>query len=209
MFCPKCGAPTADGAKFCEKCRFNLASLEQPAGMPNGASAAAPQQQSQPWGQQQQGAQFQQPNQQQWGQPQQAATGQRFQQPYSESFFGTMFSNYKTILTTQYATFNGRLSRTQYWQFQISLIIVVIVATFIGTVISDSLGEVVMVLVLFAHLIPSFGTAVRRLHDRNMSGWWVLIQFVPTVGSIVLVILLLMGGDKWANRYGNVPGPLS
>ena len=45
MFCPKCGAPTADGAKFCEKCGFNLAGLDQSAGMPNGASAAAPQQQ--------------------------------------------------------------------------------------------------------------------------------------------------------------------
>lgn len=209
MFCPKCGAPTADGAKFCEKCGFNLAGLDQSAGMPNGASAAAPQQQSQSWGQQQQGAQFQPPNQQQWGQPQRSATSQQLQQAYSESFFGTMFPNYKTIMTKQYANFNGRVTRTQFWQYCIATWVVIFVVTLVGMIISEEVGSGLMVLGALAHIIPNLGMTVRRLHDRNMSGWWVLIQLVPTIGALVIFIFTIMDGDKWANRYGNVPGPLS
>lgn len=227
MFCPRCGAPTIEGANFCEKCGFNLASLDQPTGAPKGASAAAPtpsqqgaQAQQTPQPSAQQGYQTAEPQMQQAQQAaqqqapeqgpamQQGPVMQQFSQPQGESFFGTMFANYKFIMTQQYANFSGRLSRAHYWQFQIAMILVTLVITIIGLIISDSFGDTVMVLAMVAHLIPSLGTTVRRLHDRDMCGWWILLQFIPTIGSLILLILLLMAGDKWVNRYGPVPGPL-
>lgn len=205
MFCPRCGAPTIEGANFCEKCGLNLASLDQPAGAPKGAAAAAAtstQQESPSQQAQQQQVTMQGPMTPQEPSKQQAP------QPQGESFFGTMFANYKFIMTQQYVNFSGRLSRAHYWQFQIAMILVSCVITIIGLIISDSVGDTVMVLAMVAHFIPSLGTTVRRLHDRDMRGWWILLQLIPTIGSLILLILLLMAGDKWANRYGPVPGPL-
>jgi len=46
---------------------------------------------------------------------------------------------------------------------------------------------------------------VRRLHDTNRSGWWVLIAFVPFVGGIWLLVLLALDSSLGSNRFGSNP----
>ncbi|MDH6265205.1 uncharacterized membrane protein YhaH (DUF805 family) [Rhizobium sp. SG_E_25_P2] len=56
-----------------------------------------------------------------------------------------------------------------------------------------------------ATLIPGIAVGVRRLHDRDMSGWWLLIGFVPLVGWLILIYLLATPGTVGENRFGSEP----
>jgi len=90
-----------------------------------------------------------------------------------------------------YATFSGRATRSQFWLFTLVYFIIAVVALVIDQVLQiDPTGEaqVVIGIVSLVHLIPSLAIWVRRLHDINRSGWWLLIAFVPLVGLIVLIV---------------------
>lgn len=87
----------------------------------------------------------------------------------------------KTCLT-KYVDFSGRASRPEYWWYALFIFATSIVLS----LFSDLLGLVFAV----ATLLPSLAAAVRRLHDTERSGWWVLISLVPFVGWIVLIVLL-------------------
>ncbi|WP_257033599.1 DUF805 domain-containing protein [Streptomyces sp. Ag109_G2-15] len=63
-------------------------------------------------------------------------------------------------------------------------------------------GVGIAVLVL---LLPTWGVAVRRLHDTGRSGWGIFIHLVPTIGAIVLLVLCSAGSKAGANKYGPNP----
>ena len=52
-------------------------------------------------------------------------------------------------------------------------------------------------------IVPGIAVSVRRLHDTNKSGWWLLLCFVPFVGSIVILVFMCLEGTKGANKYGD------
>jgi uncharacterized membrane protein YhaH (DUF805 family) len=56
-----------------------------------------------------------------------------------------------------------------------------------------------------AVLIPTLAVSVRRLHDIDRSGWWILIGLVPLLGVIVLLVFALLEGTPGDNRYGPNP----
>jgi uncharacterized membrane protein YhaH (DUF805 family) len=56
-----------------------------------------------------------------------------------------------------------------------------------------------------AVFIPNLAVAVRRMHDQDKSGWWILIGFVPFIGGIWLLVLYLIDGTRGPNRYGPDP----
>lgn len=60
-------------------------------------------------------------------------------------------------------------------------------------------------LVGLAFLLPSLGLAVRRLHDINKSGWWILLVFIPVIGAIILLIWFIQNSQMTPNEYGPVP----
>lgn len=53
--------------------------------------------------------------------------------------------------------------------------------------------------------LPGLAVAVRRLHDTNNSGTFLLIALVPIIGSIWLLVLLAKDGTKGSNKYGDDP----
>ena len=63
------------------------------------------------------------------------------------------------------------------------------------------------VLYLTATLVPLLTVTVRRLHDSDHSGWWLLIQALPGVGTLVLFVLLVTSGTDAENRFGPDPRP--
>ena len=63
-----------------------------------------------------------------------------------------------------------------------------------------------MLIVTLAMLLPTLAVGVRRLHDTDRSGWWLLIAFIPLVGIIVLIIFFVHKGTTGPNRFG--PDPL-
>ena len=103
----------------------------------------------------------------------------------------------------KYATFAGRARRREYWMF------VLWNAVFgIGVVVLDAIvggGGALFTLFSLASLLPSLAVCVRRLHDTDRCGWWILISFVPFVGGIWFLILMVLEGSCGANRYGEDP----
>ena len=108
----------------------------------------------------------------------------------------------------RYTQFSGRASRSEFWWFQLFIVIVSIplyVLSFIaGYTGSSTLALVsagLSVILWLAVIVPLIAVTVRRLHDTDRSGWWYLLMLVPFVGLIVLVFMLLPStpGD---NRFG-------
>ena len=64
------------------------------------------------------------------------------------------------------------------------------------------LGGFLAVLLVVVFVCPSLAVTVRRLHDIGQSGWLVLVQFIPGVGSLILLIMLCIDGEKQPNAYG-------
>lgn len=54
-------------------------------------------------------------------------------------------------------------------------------------------------------LILTFALTVRRLHDRDLNGWWILLNFIPIIGGLILFIICLLPGTPYLNRYGLNP----
>ena len=131
----------------------------------------------------------------------------------------------RTCLKEKYVTFSGRAARSEYWYFVLFYMIVImaIYALFMvaGGMRALQTGDfsafhylliVVYVVVALGVFLPSISVLVRRFHDRNMSGWWVLgfmlLSAVPFVGilvSIGMLVLLCLKGTDGENKYGDDP----
>ena len=110
----------------------------------------------------------------------------------------------------KYAVFSGRSRRMEYWYFVLFNIIVSIVLGVIDGLLLGTLDSGMGVGLLsgiygLAILIPSLAVTVRRLHDIDRSGWWILIGLVPLIGVIVLLVFALLDGTPGDNRYGPNP----
>ena len=102
----------------------------------------------------------------------------------------------------KYAVFRGRSSRKEYWFFDLGYVILQIVAMLIDRSMEMTLFGVIASLGL---VIPSIAVSVRRLHDRDKSGWWVLLVFIPLIGAIMLLVQFCRRGTVGENRFGDDP----
>lgn len=114
------------------------------------------------------------------------------------------------LALSRWNQFSGRSRRAEYWWFTLiyfGLAMCGIIAALILGAVSSALGGltlIVVLLVLFLGLIPSYAVGCRRLHDTNKSGWLLLISNVPVLG-LILVIFYFIDGDKGSNKYGQSP----
>ena len=110
---------------------------------------------------------------------------------------------------TKYADFSDRAPRAEYWWFYLLTIVASLVAMIVDSVIGTggTLGSygILTLLVTLGLLIPSLAAGVRRLHDTDRSGWWLLIVLVPLVGVIVLLVFFVFEGTRGDNRFGRDP----
>ncbi len=99
-----------------------------------------------------------------------------------------------------YATWEGRARRTEYWYFQIFLVLLLL----FPMLLFQKDGVFVALAFYLFSIIPQISVTVRRLHDTNHSGWWYWISLVPIVG-LFLFYLLILSGDSFTNDYGEDP----
>ena len=111
------------------------------------------------------------------------------------------FSESLSICLKKYFVFKGRASRSEYWWFQL----IVTPSYFISTLFNNEISYLFLGITLFT-FIPAISAGVRRLHDTNRSGFFLLISFIPFIGGIVLLFLLIPEGTKGKNKFG--PDPL-
>jgi uncharacterized membrane protein YhaH (DUF805 family) len=110
--------------------------------------------------------------------------------------FGESISN----CYSNYATFSGRASRSEFWFFNLFHFIIVCVACALIPV-----GIALLVFSALANLLPSLSVTVRRLHDTDHSGWWYWILLVPILGPILLLVWFCTKGSEGANDFGGNP----
>ncbi len=109
----------------------------------------------------------------------------------------------------QYATFEGRARRKEYWFFVLFYVLVFLVLSAVdgvtGTYNADAGVGLLGGLYILATLIPSLAVMVRRLHDTDRSGWWVLIGLIPLLGDLVLLVFMCLDSQPGGNRFGPNP----
>ncbi|HEX6056859.1 MAG TPA: DUF805 domain-containing protein [Intrasporangium sp.] len=108
-----------------------------------------------------------------------------------------------------YVGFSGRARRTEFWMFTLFNIVASIISQIIDRIFGwedwSAFAGPVTTLYYLAVFLPSLAVAVRRLHDTNRSGWWILLGLVPLVGFIVLIVFYAQAGNIGANKYGVDP----
>ncbi|MXN77262.1 DUF805 domain-containing protein [Burkholderia sp. 4701] len=112
----------------------------------------------------------------------------------------------------QYARFDGRARRAEYWYFALLTFLVSIACQLVTMVDRNAttialLLSIVAALISLALIVPSISVTVRRLHDIGRSGWFLLIGLIPIVGGIVLLVWMCSRGNDGPNRFG--PDPLT
>lgn len=102
-------------------------------------------------------------------------------------------------------SFDGRVGRRVFWLY--SLFQIACVALIIGAFAGEGDDPLVAVFVFaLITLWPTLAIEVKRLHDIDMSGIWLLLSFMPYVGSLILVVLMgFFPGTPGENRYGPSP----
>ena len=124
----------------------------------------------------------------------------------------------------RYFDFSGRSRRKEYWMFILLFVIVYAVAfalMFAGgysmspTMTTSEppaemggmamLGFAILGIFVLASFIPAIAVQIRRFHDQDRSGWFVLLNFIPYLGSLIVLVFMCLEGTKGANRFGPDP----
>ncbi|WP_448586793.1 DUF805 domain-containing protein [Thermaurantiacus sp.] len=104
----------------------------------------------------------------------------------------------------KYADFSGRAPRSEYWWWQLFTLLAAAALSVADTALFSVpfLGPVFSIGIL----LPSLAVSVRRLHDLDRSGWFLLIALIPLIGALVLLVWFVSRGTGGPNRFG--PDPL-
>ena len=103
----------------------------------------------------------------------------------------------------KYADFGGRALRSEYWFFILFQFLVVVALSIVDAVLGIG---VLSTIASLAMLLPSIAVGVRRLHDIDKTGWWLLIGLIPLIGAIVLIVFFCQQGTEGPNRFGAKAG---
>jgi uncharacterized membrane protein YhaH (DUF805 family) len=102
---------------------------------------------------------------------------------------------YYVAVLKKYADFNGRARRSEYWYFALFSTIISVLLMLAELAINTSIPGSIYSL---AVLVPSIAVGVRRMHDLNKSGWYILIP-------IYNLVLACTAGNEGPNDYGDDP----
>ncbi len=99
-----------------------------------------------------------------------------------------------------YANFNGRARRSEYWYFSLFTFLV---SAAVGLLVSLlHLPSFIVTIVSLALVVPGFAVSFRRLHDIGKSALYLLFYFIPVVGPILLLVWFVKDSQPGMNQYG-------
>ena len=112
-----------------------------------------------------------------------------------------------TEVLKKYVVFSGRARRKEFWMFYLFSIIISVILNIIDSLIGTTSGGAGLLTSIYGLLVllPTLAVIVRRLHDTNRSGLWILIGLIPIIGTIVLIVFLATEGNAGDNQYGPDP----
>ncbi|WP_405058205.1 DUF805 domain-containing protein [Kribbella sp. NBC_01505] len=116
------------------------------------------------------------------------------------------------VITKRYAQFSGRARRKEFWMFILFSFVISIILGILDRILGldfetngRTSGGWLQTIYGLAVLIPTIAISVRRMHDRDRSGWWVLIWLIPCIGQIWFIVWQALDGTPSDNRFGPDP----
>ncbi len=103
---------------------------------------------------------------------------------------------------SKYATFGGRATRPEFWYWALFTIVASVVLAIVDLALPYNVLRLAFDVAVF---LPSLAVQIRRLHDVDRSGWWLLIGLIPIIGWITLIVWQCMRGTDGPNRFGPPP----
>lgn len=104
-----------------------------------------------------------------------------------------------------YANFEGRSRRSEYWYFVLFNIVVTLLLASTAIFLPDYIAFFLYPVYVLAAIIPNLALVVRRLHDTNRSGWSLLFTLIPLAGAIIIFVFMIEEGTHGPNQYGPDP----
>jgi uncharacterized membrane protein YhaH (DUF805 family) len=116
----------------------------------------------------------------------------------------------------RYADFSGRSRRKEYWMFVLFQILVLAPLMLVAIALDGTSGDAsdpfsggltlaVLGIYFLVFLIPGLAVQVRRFHDQDKSGWFILLGFIPYIGGLILLVFMCLPGTRGPNRFGPDP----
>lgn len=107
-------------------------------------------------------------------------------------------------LKTLWLSFEGRATRTDYW---LRTFLPILIGSIVVGIIDGLIGGAILTIIYsLVTLWPSLAVSIKRLHDRDMSGWWMLLIFLPLIGGLILLVIIgFLRGTVGENQYGADP----
>jgi len=104
----------------------------------------------------------------------------------------------------KFANFGGRSRRKEFWIFYLINVAISYGLQFIAVPLGTA-GMIISVLFSLAILVPALAVGARRMHDIGKSGWWMLINLVPLIGTIWFIVLAAKDSVAGENKWGACP----
>ena len=114
----------------------------------------------------------------------------------------------------KYFSFSGRANRCEFWSFTSFVLMIAMGLIFLQILLSpeailENINNFLSVSLWFIFcFFPLLSVGVRRLHDIDFSGWWMLLSLFPPL-HIVLLLFFLLPGSNRINSYGEEPKALT
>lgn len=127
-----------------------------------------------------------------------------FLSAFNKYFLDFLKDEYKKLLqqNLNYFKFEGRATRKQYWMFFLFSILFIALIHILNMILPlDTFFSFVLLVFALVTIIPNVSLAVRRLHDINLSGLFIILALLPWIGYL-MIIPLAVKGDAKANNYG-------
>ncbi len=118
---------------------------------------------------------------------------------------------------SRFADFQGRSDRREYWVFSLAQFVLFLgIGLLLGAIgavsgadvtegsLLNGLASVLLGLLSLLLFMPTLAVTIRRLHDGDRTGWFILLGLIP-FGIFLLIILLALPGDEGSNRFGPPP----
>lgn len=140
----------------------------------------------------------------------------------------TFAESVKTCLGSKYCQFKGRASRSEYWWFSVLVGLINLVSSLLAAILPQMVAATISMILAAGVFLPNISVSVRRLHDRNMRGWWLLVPILSLFSwaitraeastmvissllsvcmSVALLVIFCLRGTVGPNRFG--PDPLA
>ena len=122
-----------------------------------------------------------------------------------------MIDWYKKVVFDNYANFTGRARRSEYWYFVlmnfiVAMFLIIVTGTLMFVHYGLGIVGIVLYFLYFAlTLVPTLAVVARRLHDIGKSGWYYFVAFIPFIGGIWLLVLLVTDSEYGSNAWGPNP----